>query len=207
MKNDGWNGFLFRCGIYAGVALAFLFIFSANCFAQIYQCRDVNGCRATINTDDNLDGIFEQKKVIFRKGDVVSTDAGWIVSTDDGWVRLRPGMKGKEDEPPISWDWYYDLPPFRGLTRPWGRRSPPHLPCWAGMYRLDGYDMSDMGSNDLTKNGGTLCVCQRQPGCWALAWGYGVVFIPYGEAIATADGGWTPLFFAESEWDYWWWWW
>ncbi len=52
--------------------------------AEIYQCRDVTGCVATINTDDG-----NQKKVIFRKGDVVSTDAGWVVSTDDGWYRLR----------------------------------------------------------------------------------------------------------------------
>lgn len=52
--------------------------------AEIYQCRDVTGCVATINTDDGT-----QRKVIFRKGDVVSTDAGWVVSTDDGWYRLR----------------------------------------------------------------------------------------------------------------------
>ena len=68
------------------IAVAFLAATAPKSSAEIYQCRAVTGCVATINTDDG-----RQKKVIFRKGDVVSTDAGWIVSTDDGWVRLRSG--------------------------------------------------------------------------------------------------------------------
>ena len=52
--------------------------------AEIYQCQEVTGCVATFNTDDGV-----KKRVIFRKGDIVSTDAGWVVSTDDGWVKLR----------------------------------------------------------------------------------------------------------------------
>ncbi len=66
-----------------------LVAFSLAPSAEVYQCREVTGCVATINTDDG-----KQKKVIFRKGDIVSTDAGWIVSTDDGWVRLRSKRGG-----------------------------------------------------------------------------------------------------------------
>ena len=29
------------------------------------------------------------RHVLFRKGDLVSTEAGWVVSTDDGWVKVR----------------------------------------------------------------------------------------------------------------------
>ncbi|MEW6071482.1 MAG: hypothetical protein AB1726_02660 [Planctomycetota bacterium] len=66
------------------IAAAFLLAAAPTSSAEIYQCREVTGCVATFNTEDGV-----QKKVIFRKGDIVSTDAGWIVSTDDGWVRLR----------------------------------------------------------------------------------------------------------------------
>ena len=35
----------------------------------------------------------EVHDVLFRKGDMVSTDAGWSVSTDDGWVKIKVGGK------------------------------------------------------------------------------------------------------------------
>jgi hypothetical protein len=46
-------------------------------------CKDANGCVAS----KQIDG--KQRKVIFRKGDVVHEDHGWIVSSDDGWKRLK----------------------------------------------------------------------------------------------------------------------
>ncbi len=66
------------------IAVAFLAAAAPTSSADIYQCEEITGCVATINTDDG-----QQKKVMFRKGDVVSTSAGWVASTDDGWVRLR----------------------------------------------------------------------------------------------------------------------
>lgn len=51
--------------------------------AEDYQCDDDAGCTARINED----GVLEE--VVFRKGDLVSTEAGWIVSPDDGWVKVR----------------------------------------------------------------------------------------------------------------------
>lgn len=52
-------------------------------FAEDYQCGDDAGCVARITEDGEL------HEVTFRKGDMVSTDAGWSVSTDDGWVKVR----------------------------------------------------------------------------------------------------------------------
>jgi len=51
--------------------------------AEDYQCDDDAGCTARINEDGEL------QEVVFRKGDMVSTEAGWIVSPDDGWVKVR----------------------------------------------------------------------------------------------------------------------
>jgi hypothetical protein len=51
--------------------------------AEDYQCDDSAGCTARINEDGEL------QEVSFRKGDLVSTEAGWIVSTDDGWVKVK----------------------------------------------------------------------------------------------------------------------
>jgi len=51
--------------------------------AEEYQCDDDAGCTARINEDGEL------QEVVFRKGDLVSTDAGWVVSPDDGWVKVK----------------------------------------------------------------------------------------------------------------------
>ena len=51
--------------------------------AEDYQCGDDAGCSARITEDGEL------QEVTFRKGDMVSTDAGWSVSTDDGWVKVK----------------------------------------------------------------------------------------------------------------------
>lgn len=51
--------------------------------AEDYQCTDDAGCSARITEDGEL------QEVTFRKGDLVSTEAGWIVSTDDGWVKVK----------------------------------------------------------------------------------------------------------------------
>ena len=65
-------------------AVAFLMVAAPSPSAELYQCQDTTGCVATFNGDDGI-----QKKVVFRKGDIVSTDAGWVVSTNEGWVKLR----------------------------------------------------------------------------------------------------------------------
>lgn len=55
---------------------------AALAFPEDYQCGDDAGCVARITEDGEL------QEVLFRKGDMVSTDAGWSVSTDDGWVKV-----------------------------------------------------------------------------------------------------------------------
>ena len=51
--------------------------------AEDYQCQNDSGCTARISEDGEL------QEVVFRKGDLVSTEAGWVVSPDDGWVKVR----------------------------------------------------------------------------------------------------------------------
>lgn len=51
--------------------------------AEDYQCKDDAGCTASITEDG------EVQEVSFRKGDLVSTEAGWVVSPDDGWVKVK----------------------------------------------------------------------------------------------------------------------
>ena len=51
--------------------------------AEDYQCKNDSGCTARIAEDGEL------QEVSFRKGDLVSTEAGWIVSPDDGWEKVR----------------------------------------------------------------------------------------------------------------------
>jgi hypothetical protein len=57
--------------------------------AEDYQCGDDAGCSAQITEDGEL------QEVVFRKGDMVSTEAGWVVSADDGWVKVKTKSKGK----------------------------------------------------------------------------------------------------------------
>lgn len=61
--------------------------------AEDYQCGDPV-CVARITEDGVVHDVY------FRKGDMVSTDAGWSVSTDDGWVKIKPGGKSR---PPSRW--------------------------------------------------------------------------------------------------------
>ena len=63
----------------AGLVLAVGFPLSA----EDYQCGDDAGCSAQITEDGEL------QEVVFRKGDLVSTEAGWVVSPDDGWVKVK----------------------------------------------------------------------------------------------------------------------
>jgi hypothetical protein len=51
--------------------------------AEDYKCTDDAGCTAKITEDGEL------QEVSFRKGDLVSTEAGWVVSPDDGWVKVK----------------------------------------------------------------------------------------------------------------------
>ena len=65
-------------------ATAFLVVAAGiSAYAEDYQCDDDAGCSARINEDGEL------REVVFRKGDLVSTEAGWVVSPDDGWVKVR----------------------------------------------------------------------------------------------------------------------
>ena len=51
--------------------------------AEDYQCGEDAGCTARISEDGEL------QEVVFRKGDLVSTESGWVVSPDDGWVKVK----------------------------------------------------------------------------------------------------------------------
>lgn len=55
--------------------------------AEDYQCTSDAGCTARITEDGEL------LDVSFRKGDIVSTDAGWVVSPDDGWEKVRTNTR------------------------------------------------------------------------------------------------------------------
>lgn len=57
--------------------------------AEDYQCGDDAGCTARVTEDGEL------QEVVFRKGDLVSTEAGWVVSPDDGWVKVKTKDKGR----------------------------------------------------------------------------------------------------------------
>ena len=62
---------------------ALLVMVAAPARAEEYQCSDDSGCTARITEDG------EVQEVVFRKGDIVSTEAGWVVSADDGWVKVK----------------------------------------------------------------------------------------------------------------------
>lgn len=55
--------------------------------AEDYQCTNDAGCTARITEDGEL------QDVSFRKGDIVSTEAGWVVSPDDGWEKVRTNTR------------------------------------------------------------------------------------------------------------------
>jgi len=154
-----------------GLTIIALLWFCAYPRAEIYQCRDVNGCRATINDD-----LGNQKSVQFRKGDVVSTDAGWVVSTDDGWYRLR-SRRGS-------------YTPHRG--NPWYTWW-----CWWETCSTHPFLLVLCG---WYPDGWTLIECNR-PACRAVKWEDGIVRLEYGESLDPSRG-YTPLFLRDNEWNW-----
>lgn len=64
------------------VAMA-LFGLAAAADAEDYECKSDDGCTARIT----VDGVVEEHA--FRKGDIVSTEAGWVVMSGCGWVKLK----------------------------------------------------------------------------------------------------------------------
>jgi hypothetical protein len=65
------------------LACAAFFALALTCYGEDYQCENDDGCVAS-HTVDN-----EVVDVDFRKGDMVSTEAGWYVSSDDGWKKVK----------------------------------------------------------------------------------------------------------------------
>jgi hypothetical protein len=63
--------------------LAALTLVAPATIAETYQCDEQAGCSARINRDGTLE------EIVFRKGDMVGTEAGWIVSPDDGWRKVK----------------------------------------------------------------------------------------------------------------------
>ena len=64
-------------------AVLLLMVAGLTAHAEDYQCTSDAGCTARITEDGEL------QEVVFRKGDLVSTEAGWVVSPDDGWVKVK----------------------------------------------------------------------------------------------------------------------
>lgn len=70
--------------------LSFAAVFTGNVMVspaasgEEYKCENDSGCPASITND----GEVETHQ--FRKGDMVSTEAGWFASwTDDGWTKIK----------------------------------------------------------------------------------------------------------------------
>ena len=55
--------------------------------AEDYQCGSDAGCVGRITEDGEI------REETFRKGDMISTDAGWWIVTDDGWVKVKTGKR------------------------------------------------------------------------------------------------------------------
>lgn len=51
-----------------------------------YRCKKPEGCVA-YKWEDGV-----KITIVYRKGDLISTEAGWVVNPDDGWVKIRPGI-------------------------------------------------------------------------------------------------------------------
>ena len=64
---------------------------SLTAYAEDYRCKNAGGCVATIVED----GVLQQ--TVFRKGDLISTEAGWVVNPDDGWNKVRSKRQKKID--------------------------------------------------------------------------------------------------------------
>lgn len=64
--------------------------------SEDYQCGSDAGCVGRITEDG------EVHDITFRKGDMVSTDAGWSVSTDDGWVKVKTNWPRRSGSGPAA---------------------------------------------------------------------------------------------------------
>lgn len=78
-----------KASIPRGLTLTVLLALGIQAYAADFQCRDTSGCKAAITRD----GVQEQ--VVFRRGDIISTDDGWTVNPNEGWVKLR--RRGDQD--------------------------------------------------------------------------------------------------------------
>jgi len=56
--------------------------------AQNYQCQNIGGCSASIDTG----GV--SKVVSFRKGDLIDTDSGWVINPKEGWSKVMEIDRG-----------------------------------------------------------------------------------------------------------------
>lgn len=60
----------------------FAFATAWSSFGEQYQCQDAGGCAASRTSGGKT------STVVFRKGDIVDTDAGWVVTTELGWSKV-----------------------------------------------------------------------------------------------------------------------
>lgn len=68
------------------VSFAVLFVLAALASAEEFMCRPPPGqvqCECTIVVGKGI------TTVVFDKGDIVSTEAGWLPDRDKGWVKLK----------------------------------------------------------------------------------------------------------------------
>lgn len=80
--------------IFRTFAALLFFAGAAPVGAQNYKCQDASGCVATIYQDG------ASRKVMFRKGDLITTAAGWIIDPQDGWVAVPNGGGGSKQSLP-----------------------------------------------------------------------------------------------------------
>jgi len=78
------------------LAILSLIVFSGFAISEDFKCTRDCGCKARITEDGAI------KDVTFRKGDLISTEAGWVVTPDDGWLKIRTKDDKRQDEPPYA---------------------------------------------------------------------------------------------------------
>ena len=74
--------------------------------AEDFVCTSPGGCEARITRGGKL------TSTTFRKGDMVSTEAGWVVSTEDGWKKVKTRDDGTKEAPPPPQHhpWWWPIP-------------------------------------------------------------------------------------------------